>query len=148
MTVTPLSALVVNGDITHASLARKNASTAFLCAADTIKYHINFVKAGYGLPEGIHYFRDLKSRFPEPPCSNQDNLDAVEDAVCGASPVLEKPSTETPAAPRRSEETKLGSPATLSQQADCVIGTKRAGRSCKKNRSKQYAKLPLIAGKR
>lgn len=44
--VAPFSVLVGNGDTTPAGYARKDAGTVFGCAAETIRYHIYFVKEG------------------------------------------------------------------------------------------------------
>lgn len=78
-------------------------------------------------------FRILRPGFLEPPSTSQDDRDAVIDAVLGRSPAVEEAIIEASAAPRGSDEPKLGSPAALTQKADRVIRTKRPAYSSRKN---------------
>lgn len=109
-----------------------DASTAFTCVADTIRYHPHFVKEGYSLPDGIHYLPGLKPSFSQPPSTSRDGLNPSMEAVCGGSPAVKEAVAEARAPPRRSEEPGLGSSAALAQQFDRVARTRRVARSSRR----------------
>lgn len=133
--VRPFLVPVVNGDLFYAGPAYNDASTSFMCATDTITYHVYFVKGECSLPDGIHHLPDFKPRFLQPQSTNQDDLDTVMDAVCIKSFAVEEGSAEAFAAPRRSNEPELGSPAASTQQADRVICTEKSAHSSRKQES-------------
>lgn len=95
--VPSFSVLAGNGDTFFAGPAWKDANAQYKCAADTIRYPVHFVPAGYRLPNLL----DIKPRFPQPPSTNQDDLYLAMDAVCEQSPATHEASTEAPAAKRR-----------------------------------------------
>lgn len=117
--------LHMNGDTFHAGLAWRDANTAFRCAAQTIKYHVHFVKEGNSLSDGIQFLSDFKTRFMKPPSTKRDDFDAIMDAVCSESPAVEEASNYAPAVPRWSGKPEPGSPAALLQQVDRGIRANR-----------------------
>lgn len=54
VTVPQISVLVVNNDTFYAVSAWMDADIAFTCAASTIRYHVQLIKEGYGLPEAFN----------------------------------------------------------------------------------------------
>lgn len=94
----PFSGLVVNGDKFHASSAWTSANTAFMCAANTIRYPVHFVNERYSLPDGIHYLADFKPAFLQTMPTTQDDLDALADAICSECLAVAEASTEATAA--------------------------------------------------
>lgn len=130
--VPPFSVLVVNSDTFPAGSTWRDANSAFTCEADTVRYHVHLVKARCSLTDDIHSLPDFIPRCPQPPCTSQVDLDPLMDAVRGQYRVVAEVSTESPAAMRRSNEPKLGSPAALMQQVDGVISTRRAACSSRK----------------
>lgn len=114
----PFSVLVLNGDIFHAGLALTDVNAVFTCASDTVKYHVNFFKKRYRPPDGTHYLPVLRPGLLKQSFSSVGSLDALMDAVCGEFCFVQEASNEAPAAWKRSDELKLRSISTLSQQAD------------------------------
>lgn len=118
MKVLQFSKLVVDGNTFHDGPATTDANTAFRRAADTIKYHVHFVKERYSLPNGISYLPDFRSGFLQPPSTNQDDINATVDAVFGEYSAVEEASTEALAPRSKSDQPERRTSAALSQQAD------------------------------
>lgn len=135
MKVPPFLELVVNVGTFYANLAPTDARKAFMCAADTIKYHVHLLKEGYSLPDSMHYLPDSKPRTPQPPSTSHKTFSAIMDEVCGEPSAVEDASNEASAALRQSDEPELGSPAALLQQANRVIRTIRPACHSRKKRN-------------
>lgn len=130
--VPPVSAKLVNGEKLYAGLAWTESSTAFTCAPHTTKYRVHFVIEGYSLPDAIHCLSSSKPRFLQASSTNQDDLGAVADAVCGESHAVKEATGETFTLPGRSDEPEPGSPAALAQQSDRLSCSSRAARRSRK----------------
>lgn len=116
----------------HAGYAGTDANTAFTSVADSLKYHVHFVKERYSLPDGIRYLQSLKPRYLQPPSNTQDDIEAVIDAVCGEFSAIEKAITEALVSSRGWDVTEFGSSAALPQHADHGTRTKRLACSLRK----------------
>lgn len=129
--VPPVSVLVVKEDFLKVFPVLRDETTTFMCGADTIICHLHFFKKEDGLPDCIHYIPNFKQRFPKPPVTTQNDLDAVMNAVFGGSPGVEEVSGEASAAPRDPDDLKLESSTALTQQVDCSIRNRRPAHSLK-----------------
>lgn len=56
----PFSVLAVSRDTFKAGTAWKDANTVLMCAADTARYHIHFLKKRHSLSDGMHYLSGFK----------------------------------------------------------------------------------------
>lgn len=92
-----------------------DADTARICGADTTRRPIHFVRSGSSLPESIHYLPNFRPVLLQPPHINQDDLDAIFDAVCSKSFALEDADTKALRAPRTSDGPEVESLAALPQ---------------------------------
>lgn len=102
-----------------------------MCAFDSIKYPVHFLKGECSLPEGFPYISDFKARLLQPPSALQDDFNTIVDAVWGESPAVEKVSTKAPAALGRSNKPGIGSPEAPPHQTDHGTCTRQPARSSK-----------------
>lgn len=128
-----LSLMVVgNDDTLHWGPAWVGRGASFTCSADTKLYHVQLVKEGYSLPDGIHYLLDFKLRFLHPPPTNQNDLDPKMEAARRESLLVEQASTETSAETRKSDEPELESTKALTQRGSCFTHIEQAPCSSRK----------------
>lgn len=78
VTVPPFSVIVVSGDTFHAGPAWNDGGSSSVYGAESMRYHMHFVKEGYSLPDGIHFLPEFKPRFLLPSAADTENIADLE----------------------------------------------------------------------
>lgn len=99
------------------------------CAVITIRYYAHFAEKEDSPPGDISCLQNCSPRFLQPPSVDQDELDAVLDAIYDESLAAERANAKASAASRKPDEPEPGSSAALPPQGAGCSSTKRPARN-------------------